>query len=416
MRLREKASPYYTVTGDGYSIVYDVVGHSPQRLDHQYPWQIVVSDGGARILDDPVRRWFTAPSGRKLLAFKSVDHLQWNGNFAGGVITYHLTNQGYNNCVVSGLDSRTHVYYPTERGNDISLWALGLIDQLFVGVDRTPYQGHYDRWQKCKPTMTTKANAAVFLAELRDIIRMIDILPSKHFRCNDWREVFIFANNSHLNYNFGWKPFLRDIGNFAKAWDSFYRRLNRFLAEELKTLKRSRRDSPIEGTREWTEPGLWGWTKKFSGSYRITRGSSFVFEYQLPKLPYNELVWRAFADSLGLHLSAKNFWALVPWSFVVDWFADISGCLSQLDEEWVDPWVTLLQACYTQLEEARVSARVEVPPSYGVGPVSGQMCTIDWRRFRRGIGTPNFTWDTQTLNSDKIRLLASLVASKVISH
>lgn len=279
-------------------------------------------------------------------------------------------------------------------------------------IVRDPFVGHYDRWGIGKPSMATRANLAVFLAELRDIKRMIDILPSKHFRLRDWKEVLKYVNNQHLNYNFGIRPFLSDIGKFTRAVESFDDRLRRFVNNQMRLITRNVRMPEYlhSSTTDITLNSTWKLRRELS--YTLKRVSTFQFLYELPEYSYNELLWRAWADSFGANITAANIWALVPWSFMVDWYVDIGGFLDTLSTDWIEPWITFVQGCSSYHVVGDVKLSTVGPAAWG--SPHGELGTEHFEEYVRKVGTPNFTWDSETLDADKIRLSASLALSRLL--
>lgn len=271
--------------------------------------------------------------------------------------------------------------------------------------------GHYDRWKAVKPTMATRANMFVCLAELRDIKRMWDILPGKHFNLRSWHSVLSYANGLHLNYNFGWKPFVKDVINTFTAADSFERRLARLLREQDRPLRKRFADkAPASLSENWTvsvpySSSRWvDWTHQA----QVKRASCFDFTYTLPKYSEKEMRWRAWLDALGLNPSIKNFWELVPWSFVVDWFVDVGGALETITPDWIEPWLEFHQACYSMKVTGELSAKMRIRANTGVFYTSPPF-SLNYKYYIRSLGVPSFQMGDPTLDADKIRLGASLL-------
>lgn len=409
MRTRSTREPDTVEAVPGYNVTYD---------DHRTPANnispigVVYHGSESVIVDEPKWRRITLPNGTQTLAFKAVTHQKSSGNFAGSKLTYHYPESPAG--TVTNLDTRMLIQGGgvPPIGGATDLWGAAFRLLGLNSPKSDPTYGHYARWDKVKPGMETRANLAVFLAELRDIKRMFEILPDRHFHLNDWKQVLRYANNQHLSYNFGWKPFFRDVVNFRKAKESFDMRLRNFLRNENLVVTRSTSDPPIVDSGSATWVTMSNWTQKVFVDWNIQRRSTFQYYYSIPSYSQSELLWRAWADSLGLHLSLKNLWAIVPWSFVVDWFADVSGFLGQADHPWLQPWIDIVQGCST--EKLSVGLRwITTGPSAWGSPV-GSVCSCQLDRFTRVVGFPNFQWDSQSLNADKIRLLASLVGSKVL--
>lgn len=291
--------------------------------------------------------------------------------------------------------------------------------------------GHYDRWLKCKPTMTTRANLGVFLAELRDFTRMWDFIPQKHLllkgirqRDMSWRRIqdwyasvkkhgdskIAYANNQHLNYNFGWKPFLSDIKRCWGGLATYEERLRKFVFQQEQVLHQTARSSPrqVSETSEiqsaWTRYKViqkWDLTEKHA--------SAFDFSYHIPNFSESELRWRAMLDTVGLNPTPSTFWALTPWSFVVDWFYDVGGMIRSHENDWLQPWIFIHQACFSRKAHGLYEVSIGQYPTYGSGIYPG--IKLHFSQYIRSVGLPNFSAVTDPLDADKIRLGVSLLAS-----
>lgn len=406
MRYRESTSPEIQVSG-----AYKILRDNGVWAYNQEPFNDVTYRSYGRFIhDDPRRlRGYDGYGGRTLV-FKGVLHAQWSGDFTGSKLSYHFP--GSPGGWVYDLDTRYFTTAGADGKRDVHGMAL---DKVFdriqtVAPDNNVYFRHFERWQKVQPSMTTRTNAAVFLGELRDIKRMVDILPKKHFNLRNWRDVFRYANGGHLNYQFGWKPYFRDLKNVGRSIESFDRRFLKFKQNQLKPITRHATDNAIENTATWSEPAVGLWTREYTSSVKVTNASTFKFDYKVPN--YGSMRLRAWLDTFGLHLNPQNVWALMPWSFVVDWSMDVSSQLSQFNQDWTQPEITLSQSCASRLVEAEVACDVKGPAAWG--SPRGKLYTIKFREYQRGTGCPNFRWDLQSLDTDRIRLLASLVASRVV--
>lgn len=270
------------------------------------------------------------------------------------------------------------------------------------------FSKHYDRWQAIKPSMHTRANAFVFLAELRDIQRMWNILPMKHFSLGDWRTVLQFANAQHLNWNFGVKPFCRDVEAAFSAADTFDRRLSKFVSEQDKLLKRRFADRAQTVTWKETVQGPF-FKLVYEGECEIVRASSFHYSYHVPEYSDKELRWRAWADALGANVSLKNLWAIVPWSFVLGYFVNINPLLDAASEgDWLVPEVRLYQACSSLKATGHNKLTLEWTNPYGT-KYQWPVAEIGFSYYLRQPGAPNLIVTLDNLDADKIRLSASLL-------
>jgi len=162
--------------------------------------------------------------------------------------------------------------------------------------------------------------------------------------------VLRYGNNQHLNYNFGWKPFLKDVKNTFKAVSSYEKRLAAFVSEADRDLQRHSKGSPKSGryVNAWTCFWDSNWRATITVDYEAVTAAGFRFRYSVPNYSAEELFWRGYADSLGLNVTPANVWAVIPWSFVVDWFVNVGKGLDTYSSDWVEPEVQLFDAYYSQ--------------------------------------------------------------------
>lgn len=370
-----------------------------------YLWSIRTF--GETISDEPRKRYLTLPDGRRVLGYKPVTH------------------------------TRAHVSCPTGNsswmtGPSTTASTNGTVIFLFECADTSVYGGlwnrvgsavseagnhFYDHWLSCKPSLSTRANLAVSLYELGDIKRMFEVIPKRHlFRkvggkriaLPDWRTVLKYANDQHLNYNFGWKPFIGDVKNIFRGLTSLDARLAKFLREEGKNISRrwkTTQDVSYEDTYAWSI-----YRSRARSDFSVTDASTFMFSYDLPEYGQRELRARALLDTLGLKASVANVWRVLPWSFVVDWFFNVSNVLDASASDWLQPWINTIQGCHSVRVVGSVEHTLENVAYGGSMPVG----SLKLSSYTRTPGFPNVSGSTDPLNADKIRLLASLVAGRIL--
>ncbi|DAD52727.1 maturation protein [ssRNA phage SRR7976310_9] len=283
-------------------------------------------------------------------------------------------------------------------------------------VDAGPIDsGHYDRWQAVKPTLETRASLAVFLYELREISSLWNLLPRKHLSrkgrsITNWRDVLNYANDLHLNYNFGWKPFLSDVASTFRGVDSFERRYMRYLKYIDKELVRRFRDTPtVESlNREYTYGPNPFYTVVWKGTRTSQYASAFDFTYNSPYATGDGSAWRRWADTLGLNLNPSTIWAVLPWSFVVDWFVDVGGMLKSTEDDWMQTAITIHQGCYSR----RLYGELSLAMRAAYGGVTLPEIKISFAQYIRCLGLPHFS-SSSSLDADKIRLGASLLYGRL---
>lgn len=271
-----------------------------------------------------------------------------------------------------------------------------------------------DLWDRAKPTLATRANLAVFAYELRDLKRMFMILPKKHFNLRRWKDVVKYGNDLHLNWMFGWRPFLSDIKKFFRGMSSFEERLTRFVTQANQDISRHRWKGPITTSlhKEWTLPYSSNWKAVFDGSVNSTYAAAFQFSYSIPDYSERELHWRGMLDTLGANVTVANVWAVLPWSFVADWFVGIGPALENLSSDWVEPYIDMYQACTSAKWD--YFGTLTLYPQGVFSGLPAQAGMIRGKRYARSLGIPGFQIVYPDLTADRIRLLSSLALSRLV--
>lgn len=338
--------------------------------------------------------------------------------FTGYDVAYESWYEGNPNSMIEHMQ-----YLPVEWA-DVGVGARGYC----LGYEH-PLDGHYARWEKCKPTMATRANMFVFLAELTDIKRMFNVIPRRHLSIDSWGELrkrlttpiskrglkssLRYANSQHLNYNFGWRPFIADIVAVKRAYESYEKRLYKFLYNANRLVKLHASDDPT-GIDTISLVPLYGQTRhwkevRVTGTAKLT--STFQLLYETPAYSKQELRVRAWLDSVGLNVTPAALWELIPFSFVVDWVYDVGSKLETISSDWIQPWIMLVQSCTS------VKLDLKVQVSYCHGPSSADIrvrlpgVVGKYSAYSRRVAMP-YDSGIRDLDSDKIRLFASLVAAR----
>lgn len=353
------------------------------------------------IQDDNRNTYVDYYDGTRRRKWKPVDHLRWSLQVDHTPVIISETPTDY------WATNWAKMLSGAWNGNDLGFSAWSEIRKALPAIDT----GHYDRWQAVKPSMSTRLNLSVSLMELMDIKKLWDILPNKHFRLKDWHSVLHYANGLHLNYNFGWKPFLGDVLGVLETLNTFEARLSRLLREQNRPLRKRFSESGTKVESLWSTPvPNTPRTIEYDLSAQANFTSCFDFTYSLPDYKMQELRNRAWLDALGLHATIGNLWQILPWSFVVDWFVDVGGMLDTFQSDWVQPWLMFHQSCYSR--KVYGSCRISISHRALSGAVyKGTPVTLDFSHYSRCLGLPTFQVGDPNLDADKIRLGASLALS-----
>jgi hypothetical protein len=161
------------------------------------------------------------------------------------------------------------------------------------------------------------------------------------------------AGSDYLNAQFGWRPLVSDISDFAKTIKKFDTVLSQYERDAGKVVRRQYR-FPTEKTTntrfENTEnPGRA--LAYPSAGFEVLLGSqgsvivveettidrwfSGAFTYYLPSGYGTRNVlskYALYADRLGLDPSPELVWELTPWSWAVDWFSNAGDVISNVSD------------------------------------------------------------------------------------
>lgn len=359
-----------------------------------------------QISDDPKRRWTRLMDGSSVLSFKPCRSESWivvPRSSKATVLVADANPDVY--CDMFLMREFLHGQFLPPYTEDLGHWFAGRMASYCLG----PFHDFQTRWDQCKPTMETRTNLSVFLAELTDIRRMFDLLP----RAKDvWRnktELAKYVNGLHLNYNFGWKPFISDLMNALDALSTLNERLEDFVQKAGKDISAQKGSKDIEHTHEtsWVLPfnSDWKLSEIVSGTERLR--STFRFSYDLPRIPGNSMYWRAVLDSLGFKLAPSVIWQKLPFSFIVDWMVNLTAYLQAHEDSWIQPEIFLQETCSTS--RYTVSAEWYLERTT-LAHEKFFLATGEMQLFQRINRMPTHISGLSygDLDADKIRLLVSL--------
>ena len=122
-----------------------------------------------------------------------------------------------------------------------------------------------------------------------------------------------------LEYNYGWKPLIRDVKQGSDALNELVNGQDQDLSFSFKA--GARRTEEIQSD-SWVSPA-WTGTKVYGEALK-TSECHFSCRVKLPDGTLRDL------RTMGLDNPLEVAWELVPYSFVVDWFLDVGGWISSI--------------------------------------------------------------------------------------
>lgn len=295
-------------------------------------------------------------------------------------------------------------------------------------------------WAKSAPKIEM-ASGFVFLAEGRDLPRMLkttsrdfhEIWKTMGGNVMSAKQAPKRVSDSFLNQQFGWSPFLSDLGKFYTAYQQHSTWLSRMTRGNDKwkvyrrTLLNDYRETKLFSGSTWTvTPGLnqiqnftngkpmqWEiWEEKLSlitstGKFKWYR-PDFDFDNSEFNSAYNNIMRQS--TLYGVRISPSNIWRATPWTWLIDWGFNVGRNIDRLTEYLQDGVVS--QYLYLmQHTQSRLSLRVSIP--FTTGTVSMTFYRNVESKIRREAGSPyGFDSPWESLTPKRLAILAALGISR----
>jgi hypothetical protein len=232
---------------------------------------------------------------------------------------------------------------------------------------------------RCKPTNSVAALSTTLAETIREGLPAI----IGHTLWKGKTRAAKKAGDEFLNYEFGWLPLVSDIRSASYALANARKIIDSYERNSGKDVRR-RYEFPMERTESnelIANDATW-----FSGSSssfltdaskplpRVQKTTTFerrtwfsgAFTYHLP-IGYNSRNWieRNYAQAghlLGVELTPSVLWNLAPWSWAVDWVANLGDVIDNVSDWSTDGLVmrygyimehTVQDVTYTMIDPSR---------------------------------------------------------------
>lgn len=177
---------------------------------------------------------------------------------------------------------------------------------------------------------------------VRDLVRVANSIQNRSVRDS----VFSLGNSirdipkEYLGYHFGWKLLVKSLDDLLKKPEATAKRISTLI-------RRSGQPTTYRSLRKFTSvvssglPNLsvtyYDPSETFEGySTRLERNTEVRLvvntTFDFPPLNRVNLAKRMLYDQLGLYPRPTDFYNLVPWSWLFDWFTGVGDYVSVIDE------------------------------------------------------------------------------------
>jgi hypothetical protein len=235
------------------------------------------------------------------------------------------------------------------------------------------------------------------------------------------------AGDEYLNVEFGWKPFISDIMNFAKTVKKTHKVLTQYKRDSDKLIRRRYQFPDITDTTSSTSissatPALVS-NMYDSGSGTLTKVSerttrrwfSGAFRYHLPMgddaLSRMENHVQMANHLLGIIPTPETLWQLTPWSWAADWVSNTGDVIHNMtrfaQDGLVMPWGYMMENVVARDTYTLTGMKLKGSPSV---PLT-QVFTTEVKQ--RVHATPyGFGLNTSAFTSRQWAILAALGLSR----
>jgi len=323
-------------------------------------------------------------------------------------------------------------------------WANGYDWGAFLSPSKTPLDTsawELQAYKRTRPKLE-KASAFVFAAEMRDIPHMLK--STAHTFHEAWKLVGgsqeskllspKSAADNFLNHQFGWVPFVGDIRKFyttyqnAAALKAQLKAGNDKYTRRRVVLDKQETDKVIaSGSGMQVEPVGYLVQSLFDSSRSPTwelkeRKTSFVsavgsYKYYRPEfdenIPDYNSAWNTINRELtlyGARITPSNVYRAVPWTWLIDWAADLGGVVDAMTDIAID--AIAARYLYVSRHESTEQILTQTLP-FRDGDISTSW-SVKWsEKARMGASTPyGFGLSWNLLSPRQLAILAALKISR----
>lgn len=226
------------------------------------------------------------------------------------------------------------------------------------------------------------------------------------------------AGSEYLNVEFGWKPLIRDVRDFAKVVKQSGKILEQYRKGSDTKIRVAFDGGTDDVTRTWsgnvpTYPSFISGPGTVSETRIGRQWFRGAFRYHIPVADstYGKFQeWMSMADHLlGVRVTPETLWNIAPWSWALDWFANTGDIMANISNLGRDGLV--LQYGYSMSSSTR-ETRITALYTHGSQRWYSSR-TISRSYKRRRHATPyGFGVDLGSLSAKQVAIIAALGLSR----
>lgn len=149
------------------------------------------------------------------------------------------------------------------------------------------------------------------------------------------------VTDTHLMWNFGIKPMVRDLQEVWSSLVNYELRVNDFLAR--RRVPQRRYYSERSNGSDYYEDSFGVCVRHVRSSceWQLKRTAVMTYTYDCAEIITVRDKLRALREILGLKLTQSVLWEAIPYSFVIDWVVDVGSWLRSRENNLIEPSVLI---------------------------------------------------------------------------
>jgi hypothetical protein len=170
------------------------------------------------------------------------------------------------------------------------------------------------------------------------------------------RRLLRMSAEGYLTYSFAIAPMLRDIEGLVKALKNYRREVQNLLDRERVP---QIRHFEVPLNEEYSDETQTAEVKPYTSSdgvntcsrattYRTRKfNATMEFSYELSNYERENARMGGLLDSIGVNCNPAIIWNALPWSFVIDWVANLGAWFDSFKARQLEPRVVIRNYCWS---------------------------------------------------------------------